>query len=155
MKKLLGLLLLSSFISKATYAADIEGLWYTENQAAQVKVYQCEQSYCGNLIWLKEPNWDQEDVDNNKGAILGQPKIDLKNDDKNLRGRALIGITLLTGLKNTDDNEYEKGKIYDAESGNTYSSEAKLEDSGDTLKMTGYVGVSWFGRTTTWTRVKQ
>ncbi|WP_158968776.1 DUF2147 domain-containing protein [Paraglaciecola sp. L3A3] len=154
MKKSIALVLLSALISKVAFADAIEGLWYTKDQAAQVKVYQCDDSFCGDLVWLKEPTWDQADVEEKKGAVLDQPKLDLNNDDKKLRSRSILGITLLTGLKKSDENEYTKGKIYDAESGNTYSCEAELEDSADTLQMTGYIGVSWLGRTTTWTRVK-
>ncbi|MDU0354998.1 DUF2147 domain-containing protein [Paraglaciecola aquimarina] len=154
MKKFLALLLLSGFISNAALAADIEGLWFTENQAAQVKVYQCEDRFCGEIVWLEEPTWDQDDVDNNKDAVLGAPKIDLKNDVESLRSRPILGMHMLNGLKKVENNQYEDGKIYDAESGNTYSCEAKLADAGDKLEMTGYIGVSWFGRTTTWTRVQ-
>ena len=117
-------------------------------------MYSCGTEVCGDIIWLKEPNWTEKDLKNEEDAVLGQAKTDLKNDDKSLRTRPILGMTLLTGLKLKGENKWDGGKIYDAESGNTYACQATLEEGGDTLKMKGYIGFSWIGRSTTWTRGK-
>jgi uncharacterized protein (DUF2147 family) len=152
MKKLRLCSLLLMLVAKSGFSANLEGLWLTENKDAKVRVYLCDDKICGDLVWLKEPNWTKEDVLDDKLLVLGEPKLDTRNDDKSLRSRPLVGIKMLTGLKSSDDNEWDGGKIYDAESGNTYSCQAKLSKDGNTLKMKGYIGVSWLGRTTTWTR---
>ncbi|MGJ8682795.1 DUF2147 domain-containing protein [Paraglaciecola sp.] len=153
MKKALNVILISFAVSQFSYAADIRGIWFTENNDAKVKVYTCGKKICGDIIWLKEPSWTEKDLKTEKDAVLGQAKTDLKNDDKSLRTRPIVGMTLLTGLKLADENEWQGGKIYDAESGNTYSCQAKLANNGNTLKMKGYIGFSWLGRSTNWTRV--
>jgi uncharacterized protein (DUF2147 family) len=51
-----------------------------------------------------------------------------------------------------NDGAWDDGKIYDPYSGKTYSSTLKLKD--DKLNIRGYIGVSLFGRTTVWQRIK-
>ena len=80
----------------------------------------------------------------------GKPKVDSKNPDKNKQSQPIIGLVILQNFT-FDDEEWEDGKIYDPESGKTYSSYIYLKDK-NTLKVRGYVGVSLFGRTETWTR---
>ncbi|MCF2947055.1 DUF2147 domain-containing protein [Paraglaciecola aquimarina] len=154
MSKFLCSCLLSVLVTTSCFAGDIQGVWFTENKDAKVKVYACGTEVCGDIIWLKDPIWTEKDVKNQKDAVLGHAKTDVKNDDKALKVRPILGMTLLTGLKLTDENEWDGGKIYDAESGKTYSCQAKLKEDGDTLKMKGYIGFSWIGRSTTWTRVE-
>ena len=48
-----------------------------------------------------------------------------------------------------------KGKIYDPESGKTYSCKMWYDGGPGKLKVKGYVGISILGRTTLWTRVKE
>jgi uncharacterized protein (DUF2147 family) len=58
---------------------------------------------------------------------------------------------MLTAFKFDGDDEWIGGDIYAPESGKTYSSYMYLKDI-NTLKVRGYVGISLFGRTETWTR---
>lgn len=58
---------------------------------------------------------------------------------------------LLTGFLFTD-NSYTNGKIYDPESGKTY--ECKMTLTDNFLKVRGYIGISLFGRTETFERIK-
>ena len=79
----------------------------------------------------------------------GKPKVDKNNPDDDLKSRPLVGMELLSDFE-FDDDEWEDGEIYDPESGKTYSCEMTLD--GNTLNVRGYIGVSWVGRTTEWTR---
>jgi uncharacterized protein (DUF2147 family) len=67
------------------------------------------------------------------------------------RNNPVIGLVMLTAFKFDGDDEWIGGDIYDPESGKTYSSYMYLKDI-NTLKVRGYVGISLFGRTETWTR---
>lgn len=58
---------------------------------------------------------------------------------------------MLTGFRFDGDDEWKDGDIYDPESGKTYSCYLSLKDN-NTLKVRGYIGVSLFGRSETWTR---
>ena len=71
--------------------------------------------------------------------------------DKSKRNSPIIGLVMLTDFKFDGDDEWKGGDIYDPESGKTYSSFIYLKDN-NTIRVRGYVGISLFGRTETWTR---
>jgi uncharacterized protein (DUF2147 family) len=62
-----------------------------------------------------------------------------------------MGMLLMTEFEFDGDDEWEDGEIYDPKSGNTYSCYMKF-DSENVLKVRGFIGISWIGRTTYWTR---
>ena len=123
-------------------AQDPQGVWLTEEGDAKIEIQTCDDTYCGKLVWLKEP------LEEN-----GDPKLDDENPDPKLRDRPLLGLQLLTGfgLEPNKKGLYENGKIYDAESGKTYSCQMSFKNN-DELKIRGYLGISLLGRTTVWTR---
>lgn len=119
----------------------IIGRWYTTDNAGIVEIYQCGTKLCGKITWLKEPNQDN-----------GKPKVDENNPDASKRNQPIIGLVILKGFVADGDNKWEDGEIYDPENGKTYS--CKMSLNGNTLEVRGYIGVSLFGRTEKWTRVK-
>ena len=122
--------LATSFLASAQGKADdIVGTYQTEGGKQGTK-------YIGTLIWTR------------RGDIL-----DSKNPDKGEAQKKLTGKVILRDLAFDEDDEYKGGKIYDPESGKTYSCKAKRERNGN-LKMRGFIGVSLLGRTTEWTRIK-
>ena len=56
-----------------------------------------------------------------------------------------------SNFKESEPGKLEGGRIYDPTSGKTYKGSVTV--SGDLLKLRGYVGISAFGRSETWTRV--
>ena len=70
-------------------------------------------------------------------------------DDKN---KAILGLTVIKGLVKVG-NEYTNGKILDPKSGKLYKCYITLEEN-DKLKVRGYIGISLFGRTQYWERIK-
>jgi uncharacterized protein (DUF2147 family) len=76
---------------------------------------------------------------------------DVKNKDEKLRSRNLRDLMMLYDFT-YHDNAWDGGQIYDPYSGKTYSCSLKLKD--DKLNIRGYIGVSLFGRTSVWERVK-
>lgn len=85
------------------------------------------------------------------GADGKTPNKDVKNPNPSLRTRNHKDLVLLTNFV-YDDGKYTDGKVYDTESGTTYSCVMKLKDN--TLFIKGYVGTPWLGKTTEWTRVQ-
>ena len=121
-------------------ADDIVGTWLTEGkEPARIEVYRSGEIFYGKIIWLKDP------------TINGKPITDAYNPDKTKRNNPIIGLVILTGFRFDGDNEWTGGDVYDPESGKTYSSYMYLKGN-NTLKIRGYVGISLFGRTETWTR---
>jgi len=115
---------------------DILGNWYNGEKTSKIQIYKTTGgSYAGKIVWLKEPNDEK-----------GVAKLDAKNPDKKLRGRALMNLVILTGLKYKGNDKFDGGKIYDPKSGNTYSCKGEFENI-NTLKLRGFIGVSLIGRT--------
>ena len=119
----------------------IVGVWLTEEKDAKIEIYKEEGKYYGKLIW-GEDIYDAQ----------GRSKLDDKNPDKDLQKRPLKGLLLLKNFHYKND-EWKGGTIYDPENGKTYS--CVMELKGNMLKVTGYIGFSWIGRTVKWTRIKK
>jgi uncharacterized protein (DUF2147 family) len=121
---------------------DIIGVWLTSGkEPAKIEIFKLADKFYGNIIWLKSP------------TDKGGQRVDAKNPNKAKRATPIIGLQILKGFKFDGDDEWKGGDIYDPESGKTYSSYITLKDK-NTLKVRGYVGISLFGRTEIWARVK-
>jgi uncharacterized protein (DUF2147 family) len=70
-------------------------------------------------------------------------------EDKN---KPILGMIVIKGLKK-DGDVYTKGKILDPKNGKLYKCYITLE-SKDKLKVRGFIGISLFGRTQYWYRIK-
>ncbi len=66
--------------------------------------------------------------------------------------KPILGLTVIKGLTKVGE-EYTKGKILDPKNGKLYSCYITLENQ-DKLKVRGYIGISLFGRTQYWYRMK-
>lgn len=118
------------------------GLWLTETGSAIVKIDACGESACGEIVWLETPLGDD-----------GAPMKDTLNPDPEKQTATLCGSVMLGDFEKKADGEWESGYIYDAASGDTYSSLMEIQDDGS-LEVRGYVGVSFLGRSQTWSRVE-
>lgn len=146
MKKLLILLVViinfqvSESYAQSNNSDDIIGEWYTEENKSIVEIFKKDQKYYGKIIWIEEPN--DED---------GKPKKDKENPIPAFRERPILGMVFMFGFEYEGKNVWSDGKVYDPESGNTYSGKLTLDDI-NTLKARGYIGFSAIGRNTTWIR---
>jgi uncharacterized protein (DUF2147 family) len=141
MKKLLpGLLLvIGSFFSQGftpageSAANEIIGFYWSPKKDAKVEIYLKDSKYFGKFVWA------------------ATPRKDSKNPTKALQNRNILGLEFLTRF-DYDDGVYNGGEIYDPETGKTYSCKMSLE--GNKLKVRGYIGISLFGRTEYFERIK-
>jgi len=128
---------------------DILGTWFNQKQDAKIEIFPCSSDYCGKIVWLKEPVYPAGSKDGEPGT----PKLDFKNPDPARQKTPLLGLQIMQGLQFSGGNLWKNGKIYDPDSGKTYSSKATLV-SHDQLDLRGFVGVSLLGRTERWRRAK-
>lgn len=141
--KLLFFLMLGMFNSVyAQTESDILGTWESDKKDVIIEISKKGSEYVGKYIWGKE-------IVESDGKTS---KKDVKNPDKNLRTRNVVGITSLTGLK-WSGKEYTGGKIYNAPSGDMYSCKIWIKDNK--LNLRGYIGVSFLGQTATFHRYKR
>ena len=119
----------------------ILGEWLTGNKKAKIKIFTKNSKYYGVISWLKEPL--EKD---------GSAKKDKNNPVVTKQAQLIIGLELLRDFSYAGNNEWEDGYIYDPESGKTYSCNITLKPDGRTLDVRGYIGLSFIGRTDTWTK---
>jgi uncharacterized protein (DUF2147 family) len=114
----------------------ILGEWLSAKKDTRILIFKEGERYRGRVLW----------------GTGSSPK-DVKNPDPALRNRDVIGMVILNGFKYDGDGVWEKGTIYDPREGKTYDCKMTIKEDGR-LNIRGYVGVSLFGRTEIWTRVK-
>ena len=118
--------------------AAVEGRWLTQEKDGWIRVELVGDSLEGRIA----------------GAPPGSPserEFDDRNPDPSLRTRKLDGLAIMTGFEYAGDGRWKNGTVYDPNSGKTYRCTLTLLDA-DTVKIRGYIGVSLFGRSETWTR---
>ena len=126
---------------QAQSKSKVVGVWYNTEKTAQIEIMENDAELIGKLIWIKQ---NEDDPGSS---------TDLVNSDSSLRDRPLMGLTILEGLQ-YKDGIWSNGKIYDPESGISYTCELQLKKK-DVLEIKGYLGDSWVSRTVEWNRVKK
>ena len=119
--------------------ADIEGRWLSGDESGWIDIRLVD----GKPVGTAAGSTTQQDGD--------PPRLDEFNPDPALRERPLLGIIILHGFDYAGDDVWKGGTIYDPNTGNTYKSKMTLVDK-NTLKVRGFIGLSVFGRSDTWTR---
>ncbi len=117
------------------------GVWYDDTGKGAVKIEICTPTtLCGKIYWLKEPMADD-----------GKPKIDRYNPEPTMRTRPICGLPVLGDLEKISDGGFDNGWVYDPKEGKSYSVALDLVGP-DTLKVTGYKGMRFLGKSFIWTR---
>ena len=57
----------------------------------------------------------------------------------------------MNGFRHIEHKVWDHGELYDPKKGKTYSGKCTLVNQ-DTLDLRGYIGFSFIGRSSTWTR---
>jgi uncharacterized protein (DUF2147 family) len=129
-------------ISSNLFSQSIIGKWKTIDdetgkETSVIEVFQKDKKIYGKIV---------EIIDSEKRDKLCNL---CPNPDKN---KPILGLTIIKGLEKEGD-EYNDGQILDPKSGKLYNCYIKL-DGKDKLKVRGFIGLSLFGRTQYWYRVK-
>ena len=142
MKKLITTLVLA-FVGLLAFSqtnADIVGEWYNAEKDAVITLFEENETVSGKITWMEFPNDDN-----------GNPKTDPLNPDEKLTSRARMGMVMMTGFTFIKDKIWDDGELYDPKKGKTYSGMMTLKDD-NTIDLRGYIGFSFLGRSSTWTR---
>ena len=137
--RLAALVLVLLPLAAASTMTSIEGRWLSGDGDGWIEITLVGDNLVGRIAG--SPNDQPGDA----------PRYDDLNPDPALRGRPLKGLTIMSGFRYDADGRWVDGRIYDPNSGNTYKGTIRQVDA-NTLKLRGYVGISLFGRTETWTR---
>ena len=91
-----------------TRAVDPTGVWMSQHGDTKIQITDCGGLLCGTVVWLKEP------ID----PKTGKPRTDKFNPDASKRGRPMLGLQVVNGLKPTAPGRWS-GEIYHADEGFT------------------------------------
>lgn len=124
------------FTSCAAFAQNsgVFGNW-SNSTGSVIQIYPCGNDACARLIAI---------------SSKAPTHFDINNPNPALRTRSLCGLQIGAGFHLTGPGRAQDGWLYDPKSGRTYH--GSMTRSGTTLRLRGYVGISIFGRTETWTR---
>ena len=134
------LFVLAGFLAFSQANTDIIGEWYNAEKDAVITLFEENKTVSGKISWMQFPN-DQD----------GNPKTDPLNPEKNLKSRARLGMVIMTGFAFIKEKIWDDGELYDPKKGKTYSGMMTLKDN-NTIDLRGYIGFSFIGRSSTWTR---
>ena len=135
--------LVLSFVALLAFSqtnADIAGEWYNAEKDAVITLFEENETVSGKITWMEFPNDDN-----------GNPKTDPLNPNEKLKSRARMGMVMMTGFTFIKDKIWDNGELYDPKKGKTYSGMMTLKDN-NTIDLRGYIGFSFLGRSSTWTR---
>lgn len=113
------------------------GDWVAPSKSI-VRVYNCGDKLCLKIVKLSPTAPETRDA---------------KNPDATLRDRPLCGLNIGSGFRPVNPTQLVEGKLYDPQSGHTYS--GTIDANGDEMKLRGYIGISLLGRTEIWHRVSE
>lgn len=127
---------ITNIIHAQTKADAIIGDWMNEKKDAKFQIFKQGNIYSGKILWG-----------------TGSETKDVKNPDPKLKSSGLIGLVMLNDFVFDGKDTWEDGTIYDPREGKTYSCKITLKNM-DQINVRGFVGISLFGRTEVWTRIK-
>jgi uncharacterized protein (DUF2147 family) len=128
-------------VTSPVFAADPHGVWRTEPGTSRIRIADCGGALCGTIVWLKDPN----------DAETQKPRLDKVNADSSKRGRPLMGVTIVIGMKPAGADKWS-GQVYNAEDGKTYTGSVTMLGA-NALKLEGCALGGLLCKAQTWTRV--
>jgi uncharacterized protein (DUF2147 family) len=133
-----------TLMSVSANAADTSpvGLWKTiDDETGKVK----------SVVRITEVNGElQGKVEQVFSPPAKEPNPMCDDCEGERKGKPVIGMTIMEGLKKTGDAEWSGGKILDPANGKTYRCKVTVAEDGKKLRMRGYI--AFFYRTQTWLR---
>lgn len=136
MKRVWILVFLMSSLAAAYGDSGVLGNWMNPTGSI-IQIYRCDNNVCARLIAIRRD---------------APSRVDSNNPNAALRKRSLCGLQIGTNFHLSSPGRAEGGRLYDPQSGKTYS--GSMTRDGDKLKLRGYVGISLFGRTEIWTQAR-
>ena len=123
---------------QAQSESGILGTWFNAEKSVKIEILKSGSKYMGKIICLDLKGRDPKTI------------LDSKYSDPALQKRPIMGLTILENLSFKNEI-WGGGKIYDPESGKSYSCELKLKNK-EILEVKGYLGFSWIGKTVEWSK---
>jgi uncharacterized protein (DUF2147 family) len=116
-------------------AADPTGNWFVADHTAQIKIESCGTAgLYGVIDWEKVPG------------------VDENNHDPSRRGKPMLGVAILVGLKPNGQGQWQ-GQVYNPKDGGFYFARLSMPQSNNALRLEGCILGGLLCDGETWTRV--
>jgi uncharacterized protein (DUF2147 family) len=140
---LCAIILCAISLQAASAAQSPVGLWKTFDDKTHeargtIRIFEKDGTFQGRIESSLKPEEQTERCDKCSGDRKDAP---------------IIGLVIMRGMRK-HGAEYDAGEILDPETGSVYKCRFTLSDDGEKLYLKGYLGLSIFGRTQTWIRVR-
>lgn len=140
---LLGILHAMPAAAEASKASPV-GVWMTIDDEtgspkSHVQIWEREGTVYGKIIKLLNPTEPDPRCTKCKGSRAN---------------KRITGMTILWGMTKRDNGWYEGGRILDPANGKIYGCKIRITGGGSKLDVRGFLGISLFGRTQTWRRLR-
>ena len=123
----------------------ITGKWMSTDNNLIVEVYQVNNEYCAKVVWF-------DDTDDKTRPYT--TRLDERNPDINLRQRKIVGLEVMHGLVyNASTEEWDGGRIYDANKGKMWNAKAWLDKDGY-LNIRGFWHFEFLGQDISFKKVQ-
>jgi uncharacterized protein (DUF2147 family) len=119
-------------LSAPGLAEDATGTWLSQTGETRIRIAPCGGALCGTVVWQKTP------------------AKDVNNPDPAKQSRPVVGIQMISGMKQSAPGEYA-GQLYNFQDGKTYTGTLKVS-APNSLSLSGCV-LGVICRSQTWTRV--
>lgn len=129
---------LSTACGQPVSGEEVAGVWWSPKKDARIELYKSGQKMMGRVVWAVPEKRD---------------RLDPKNPDQALRSRRIVGSTIFSDFVYAG-GRWVDGKVYDPDSGRTYSCTMELIDAS-TLSVHGYIGLPILGRSEKFTRFSE
>ena len=115
----------------------IVGRWMSAENNLEVEIFKAGDSFNAKVVWI-------DDSDDKSRPM--NTRCDFRNPDEALRNRKIIGLVVMKDLTyNSENNDWEQGKIYDPHNGKDWNAKACFTKGG-LLKVRGYWGYQLLGK---------
>lgn len=126
-------ILIAAGSAAAQSADDVFGVWRHPENGSYVEMYRCGDALCAKIR-----------------KITDDQRTDDKNPDPTKRGRAIVGLVIMSGASKSGPSSW-KGELYNRTDGKTYAGTATVRNK-DTLELSG-CSMIVFCKTVVWQRV--
>jgi uncharacterized protein (DUF2147 family) len=120
-------------LSSPVFAEEATGTWLSQSGETRIRIVPCGAALCGTVVWQKTP------------------AKDVNNPDPSKQNRPVVGIQMISGMKQSAAGEYA-GQLYNFQDGKTYTGKLKIAGPNN-LSLSGCVMGGIICRSQTWTRV--
>lgn len=110
-----------SFVPNNSFAQELNGIWQSQDKTTNIKIEKCSNFSCGKIHSFTAP------IDPKTGVAWK----DVKNPDKSLRNRSLVGIVMISEIKPFKNGW--KGVLYNPLDGHNYNGYLRIESNNQLI----------------------